>query len=78
MFNFSRHHTYEPALDRDEDRDLIALVNEARDPNELERVARMARSRQRVRHADASPQSHEPSRSRRGRRGLGRALSPRS
>jgi len=39
--------------DMAEDRDLIAMVNEARDPAEVDRIAAMARHRRRARR-DAS------------------------
>ncbi|MGZ4165133.1 MAG: hypothetical protein ACXVR1_00640 [Solirubrobacteraceae bacterium] len=57
--------------DTTEDRDLIAMINEARDPAEVDRIVAMARHRQRNRR-DAS---HAKSRRRRPAFRLGRVLS---
>jgi hypothetical protein len=55
----------ETAHDTSEDRDLIAMVNEARDPIELHRVTVMARARSRARRRDAeAAASSRPSRRR--------------
>ena len=58
--------------DTTEDRDLVAMINEARDPAEVDRIAAMARHRQRSRRLAASGAVTERPR----RRGLlfGRAL----
>lgn len=46
----STHHTeYDPALDVGKDQDLVALINESRDPQEIEQLAKTARTRQRAR-----------------------------
>ncbi len=51
MFEFSKHKRTndEPALDAGDDRDLIALVNEARDWRDIERATTMARRRAQAR-----------------------------
>ena len=58
--------------DTTEDRDLVAMINEARDPAEIDRIAAMARHRERSRRQAASGAVTERPR----RRGLllGRAL----
>lgn len=64
----------EAVHDTTEDRDLIAMVNEARDPAEIDRISAMAGHRWRARRRDAeSTAAQRPSR----RRALlsGRALS---
>jgi hypothetical protein len=43
----------EAVHDTTEDRDLIAMINEARDPLELDRITVMARARTRARRRDA-------------------------
>jgi hypothetical protein len=60
--------------DTTEDRDLVAMINEARDPAEVDRIAAMARHRERGRRRDASKAGTTD---RPRRRGLlfGRALS---
>jgi hypothetical protein len=67
----SSHIDHGPAVDGGEDRDLIALVNEARDPQELERITRMGRDRQRARDR-AADRPARPARSRGARFSLGR------
>jgi hypothetical protein len=47
-----------------EDRDLIAMVNEARDPAEIDRIAATARHRRRARRREADAAAHRPSRRR--------------
>ena len=56
-----------------EDRDLIAMVNEARDPAEIDRVVSLARTRRRARRRQAAAAERRPSR--RGGHLFGRALS---
>jgi hypothetical protein len=58
--------------DTAEDRDLVAMINEARDPAEVDRIAAMARHRQRSRREAAEA---APSRTRRPAFRLGRVLS---
>lgn len=61
MFNFTRH-DYDPALDaEDDDRDLVLFINEARDPQEIDRLVQMGRQRARARRRA----SHKAARSRR-------------
>ena len=59
--------------DTDEDRDLVAMINEARDPADVDRIAAMARHRERSRRRAAAGAATERPRRRRVR--LGRALS---
>ena len=59
--------------DTNEDRDLVAMINEARDPADIDRIAAMARHRERGRRRAAAGASTERPR-RRGLR-LSRALS---
>jgi hypothetical protein len=59
--------------DTTEDRDLVAMINEARDPADIDRIAAMARHRERSRRRAAAGSPAERPR-RRGLR-LGRALS---
>jgi hypothetical protein len=58
--------------DSTENRDLVAMINEARDPAEVDRIAAMARHRERGRRRAASESATDRPR----RRGLlfGRAL----
>jgi hypothetical protein len=59
--------------DTSEDRDLIAMVNEARDPADVDRIAAIARHRQRSRRREAEKAATaEP---RRAAFRLGRVLS---
>jgi hypothetical protein len=58
--------------DSTEDRDLIAMINEARDPADIDRIAAMARHRERGRRWAAAGAATE--RPRRGRLLFGRAL----
>lgn len=51
--NIRRRNDGSDAVHATEDRDLIAMVNEARDPIELDRVTVMARARSRARRRDA-------------------------
>lgn len=68
MFSsLSSHTTDWSAFDPDQDRDLIALMNEARTPDDLVAASRSARARFRRRAAE-SPVARE-------RRGFRRALS---
>lgn len=60
--------------DTTEDRDLIAMVNEAHDPFEIDRITVMARARQRARRRDAELAA-TPQPSRRRAHLFGRALS---
>ena len=46
--------------DTTEDRDLIAMINEARDPAEVDRIAAMARHRQRGRGQAAEKAAGKP------------------
>lgn len=70
----NRHDGIDAVHDTAEDRDLIAFINEARDPSEINRIAGMARARQRARRREADAvTSHQPSRRRAHL--LGRALS---
>jgi hypothetical protein len=65
MFSLSSHN--EPSgFDFEQDRDLIACMNEARSPEDLERLSSIASSRLRARSARAS--------ARRARRGISRGL----
>ena len=64
----------EAVHDTTEDRDLIAMVNEAQDPFEIDRITLMARARQRARRRDAEIAA-APQRSRRRAHLFGRALS---
>jgi hypothetical protein len=43
--------------DSGDDRDLVAMINEARDPADVDRIAAMARHRQRSRRAAAAETS---------------------
>jgi hypothetical protein len=52
--------------DTTEDRDLVAMINEARDPAEIDRIAAMARHRERSRRRAAAGTATERPR----RRGL--------
>jgi hypothetical protein len=52
--------------DTTEDRDLIAMVNEARNPAEFERVTMMARGRRRARRRDAEAANGAQPQHRRG------------
>lgn len=58
--------------DSADDRDLIAMINEARDPAEVDRIAALARSRRRNRGQAAATAGTER---RRPAFGLGRVLS---
>jgi hypothetical protein len=77
MFNRNHQDKYDTAQEAD-DRDLIALANEARDPGQLDLVTKMARHRDRARRQDTRSRATRPSRSRGARLALGRALSLRS
>jgi hypothetical protein len=59
--------------DNGEDRDLIAMVNEARDPAEIDQIVSMARQRRRARRRAAAAAERRPSR--RGAHLFGRSLS---
>ena len=60
--------------DNSEDRDLIAMVNEARDPAQIDQVIAMARQRRRARRREAAAAAaRRPAR--RGAQLFGRALS---
>lgn len=59
--------------DTNEDRDLVAMINEARDPAEVDRIAAMARHRQRSRRQTGD--NAVTASSRRPAFRLGRALS---
>jgi hypothetical protein len=59
-----RRDSIEAAHDTTEDRDLIAMVNEARDPAEIDRIAALARRRWHARRRDAEAAAHRPSRRR--------------
>jgi hypothetical protein len=62
--------------DNGEDRDLIAMVNEARDPAEIDQIVSMARQRRRARRqAAAAAAAAERRPSRRGAHLFGRSLS---
>jgi hypothetical protein len=64
---------YASAFDLEQDRDLIALMNETDDPRELESLTKMAQQRLRTRHRRAA--EHERTRhSSRRRFALPRAL----
>lgn len=59
-----------PRLEGEDDRDLVALINEARSPEAIEAISRSARARSRRRLGDSNV-----SRPRRGlRRALGRSF----
>lgn len=73
MFAFTRH-DYDPALDADDDRDLVALINESRDPQEIDHLVWMGRQRARARRRDAR-QARRSSRQHSTRLTFGRALS---
>ena len=47
----------EAVHDTTEDRDLIAMINEARDPIELDRITVLARARLRARRREAQAES---------------------
>jgi hypothetical protein len=64
----------EAVHDTTEDRDLIAMVNEARDPAEIDQISAMARHRWRARRRDADATA-TPRPSRRRALRSGRALS---
>jgi len=59
--------------DTSEDRDLVAMINEARDPADVDRIAAMGRHRQRSRRQ--ATEEHTSARSRRPAFRLGRVLS---
>jgi hypothetical protein len=58
----------ESVHDTTEDRDLIAMINEARDPTELDRITVLARARLRARHGEAQPAAAPRSSRRRAHR----------
>lgn len=61
----NRHDGIEAVHDTTEDRDLIAMVNEAHDPAEIDRISAMARHRWRARRRDAdAAATPRPSRAR--------------
>jgi hypothetical protein len=64
----------EAVHDTTEDRDLIAMVNEARDPSEIDRISAIARARSRARRRDAEAAA-TPQPTRRRAHVFGRALS---
>lgn len=70
---FTQHRDYEPAIDAGEDRDLVAAMNEARNPEDLERLTAVARQRRRARSHEAGA-SRRRAHSRRTGLSLGRAL----
>jgi len=70
----NRHDGIEAVYDTTEDRDLIAMVNEARDPAEIDRISVLAHHRWRARRRDADATA-APRPSRRRARLAGRALS---
>jgi hypothetical protein len=69
-----RHDGTDSVHDTTEDRDLIAMFNEARDPADIHRATMMARSRRRARRHDADAAA-TPQRRRRRTLLSGRALS---
>ena len=69
-----RNDGIEAVYDTAEDRDLIAMVNEAHDPAEIAQISAMARHRWRARRRDADA-TDTPRPSRRRARLSGRALS---
>lgn len=73
----NQHHDTDAVNDTIDDRDLIAFINEARDPAEIDRITAIARARRRARRrlADvgATP-TPTPQPSRRRTHLLGRGL----
>ncbi|MGH2915802.1 MAG: hypothetical protein ACRDMX_12530 [Solirubrobacteraceae bacterium] len=57
---FRNHHRYESKFDVAQDRDLVIMINEARNPEQIADLARSARARFRSRRAERLRRCHVP------------------